>query len=298
MSEVTPSNIISKEEIKQISIDLDSKVKITKSKTSLNKIKKNLKDFVQQQKKELESIEANVRANPNYLENENIKLPEKKNKVVLLHSGYFSPVHNGDIELLLVAKKFHEDELNAFVAGALLSPVHDQLVRTKLDKDVFIQSKHRIAMIEKVVEDSEWIDIDTWDAAQTRAQPLGTVANHLANTLKEKIPGHKSLKVCLVVSATNLIRSPLVGFDSKLVNLCVVGTADDKTAVAHIKDNYEKNQGVKISFAECESVIPSSEVACEHFKKGTLTSEVVSESVVKHVQFHLLGGYALKDEDL
>jgi nicotinic acid mononucleotide adenylyltransferase len=214
-----------------------------------------------------------------------------------LHSGDFAPIALGDITLLEVAKKYLESEQNVHVAGALLSPSHDQHVRVK-QKDSFVPSKYRLTMLEEVVKDSEWIDIDTWEVVQTRVQPVGTVANRLINAIREKITGHKSLSLCYVTTAAALIRSPLAGFDNKLVSVCVVGTSKDKEKVDPIKQNYEKNHGIKMYFVETEQPIVLGEKVIESFKLGSLTEEQVAPGVLKYLQKQLLGGYALQDSDL
>jgi hypothetical protein len=139
----TPTNVISTDELKKISEDLDSKVKVTKYKVHTAKIKKNLKELVKQQKKELEELEKKVKNDSRF---EMPEPPQKKSKVVLLYCSDFSPITVGDIQLVEAAKNYLETEQNAFVAGALLSPSHDQTVRKK-HGDKYVHSKHRVRQV-------------------------------------------------------------------------------------------------------------------------------------------------------
>jgi hypothetical protein len=153
-------------------------------------------------------------------------------------------------------------------------------------------------MMETVLNDSEWIDIDTWEISQPRIQPVATVANHLIELLREKIPGHKSLSLCVVTTAAAMIRSPLAGFDKKVVSVCVVGTANEKEKVDPIRENYEKNQGIKMYYATSQDSLLTGDRVADDFKNGNLKEEQVDPRTLKYVQLQLLGGYALKDSDL
>eukprot|EP01102_Stenamoeba_stenopodia_P001650 TRINITY_DN11492_c0_g1_i1.p1 TRINITY_DN11492_c0_g1~~TRINITY_DN11492_c0_g1_i1.p1 ORF type:complete len:473 (-),score=127.17 TRINITY_DN11492_c0_g1_i1:57-1475(-) len=91
--------------------------------------------------------------------------------VVLLMTGSFCPIHRMHIELLKETKKWlnkKRDEFKMEVVAALISPLHDHYVFSKLGS-AFIPATHRVKMCELAIREAgctDWIFVDTWMSDQ------------------------------------------------------------------------------------------------------------------------------------
>jgi nicotinic acid mononucleotide adenylyltransferase len=86
----------------------------------------------------------------------NIDPSSKKNIVVVL-TGAFCPIHKGHVEILEIARKELE-ERGYHVAGGYVCPDNQTYIVRKYKKDL-LSEKKRVALCEKMVKDSEWIDV-------------------------------------------------------------------------------------------------------------------------------------------
>lgn len=83
-------------------------------------------------------------------------------KLVLLCTGSFSPVHQGHLHLMQVAKDALQ-ERGHHVIGGFLSPSHDEYVSVKRGGQAALHIEHRIALLEEAVADSDWLSVCPWE---------------------------------------------------------------------------------------------------------------------------------------
>jgi nicotinic acid mononucleotide adenylyltransferase len=83
--------------------------------------------------------------------------------IVLLTTGGFSPIHNGHIDMMELAKNEMVQQGHV-VLGGYVSPSHDSYVSTKHDGLDPLLDEHRIRLCHEAVATSEWIMVDPWEA--------------------------------------------------------------------------------------------------------------------------------------
>ena len=100
----------------------------------------------------------NILCTPIHFIKENLK--GKSNPCILLMSGSFAPFHKGHLGCMEAAKK--ELEKNGFdVVGGFFAPDHDEYISNKIKSDNYDINK-RIKLINDVVDQTNWIRVDTW----------------------------------------------------------------------------------------------------------------------------------------
>lgn len=122
----------------------------------------------------------------------NKKLLEKTDlqKVVLLGTGSYNPVHRGHIELFKLVKDQLEKEHKLKVLGAYISPSHDHYVKSKLGKN-YIDSKHRVNMIELAIKEAGydvWLCCDKWEVEQDGFFDFPEVTMRMKTFITKKYP--------------------------------------------------------------------------------------------------------------
>ncbi|KAK4534784.1 hypothetical protein CDCA_CDCA02G0809 [Cyanidium caldarium] len=98
---------------------------------------------------------------------------------LLVSAGSFSPPTMLHLLSLEQARDHVRFVLGKTVIGGLLSPVNDAYHKPSL-----ISAAHRLQMCRLAVADSEWIDVDEWEAHQPRYVPTFRVLQHLHKTLQ------------------------------------------------------------------------------------------------------------------
>ncbi len=83
--------------------------------------------------------------------------------IVLLTTGGFSPIHNGHIDMLELAKNKMMEQ-GHIVLGGYLSPSHDSYVSTKHHGSASLLDAHRLRLCHEAVAMSEWLMVDPWEA--------------------------------------------------------------------------------------------------------------------------------------
>ena len=83
--------------------------------------------------------------------------------IVLLSTGGFSPIHNGHIDMMELAKDALVQQGHV-VLGGYLSPSHDTYVSTKHKGEARLLDEHRIRLCHEAVALNEWIMVDPWEA--------------------------------------------------------------------------------------------------------------------------------------
>ncbi|CAO3569854.1 unnamed protein product [Mortierella alpina] len=116
-----------------------------------------------------------------------------KEKIVLLLTGSFCPIHLHHTEMLEAAKARMEQDLGpdgasaALILGGFLSPSHDLYVGEKLKGETLVlNSQERMDLCRLQTSDSEWIDVDPWESTQDRFYDYHKVTSRLQQYLQEK----------------------------------------------------------------------------------------------------------------
>lgn len=86
--------------------------------------------------------------------------------LVLLTTGGFSPIHNGHLDMMELAKNAMMEQ-GHLVLGGYLSPSHDSYVSTKHDGTAALLDAHRLRLCHEAVAMSEWLMVDPWEARYT-----------------------------------------------------------------------------------------------------------------------------------
>lgn len=116
----------------------------------------------------------------------------KTNYAVLLTTGAFSPIHQGHIEMMNIAKR--ELENKGFkVIGGYLSPAHDGYVSLKDQGKAALSAKCRLNLCRMALKNNNWLMVDSWesmgvDIPITYTDVLKRLEKYLADHIKTTKP--------------------------------------------------------------------------------------------------------------
>lgn len=215
-----------------------------------------------------------------------IKAKEKE-KVVLLASGSFSPIHNGHIAMMRIAKDYLEKQLDKRVLVGYFSAIHD-----KASKKPKYLAYHRIQMLKLVTKNSSWMDVDTWEAAQNKSMGSAACANKMAQYLNEKMqnpqPAVKVVLVCGMDVAKKLSNFTL----DKNVMAIVVSTSKNKEELTKLQAQLKTyDPPVRMDFCVDDTLpetITSTQVRQMLKDNSTGIENLVPKSIVSFVKKHNL----------
>jgi nicotinamide mononucleotide adenylyltransferase len=165
---------------------------------------------------------------------------------VLLSAGSFSPPTLMHLLSLEQSREYVENTLHHPVWKGFLSPVHDAYQKPGL-----VAAKHRLQMCALAVKDSDWVQVDAWEAQQPCYSPTFQVVQSLRERLEAQRrlpdPGPSVFLVCgadLVASMNNPSIWPVEHLQ-KLFALCEVVAlprpaldATDEEAVERVLRQY------------------------------------------------------------
>jgi len=127
---------------------------------------------------------------------------KKKKLAVLLTTGAFSPIHNGHVQMMNVAKR--ELEHRGFeVLGGYISPSHDEYVSQKNNGDAALSLQHRLHLCDLTLIKSTWLMSDDWEAKQRVSVPYTEVIRRLEKYLAESIQIAVPIEVVYVMGSDN-----------------------------------------------------------------------------------------------
>lgn len=151
----------------------------------------------------------------------------EKKWVVLMTTGAMSPVHDGHIALLELAKKELEKQ-GMHVIGGYLSPDHDVYVNQKKGQEAILGIE-RLKLCEQAVSKSDWLAVDPWQIyCHSTAINFTTVVERMSSYIAFHIHSHHPIHVIYVVGGDNArlalsfikrgqcIVVPRVGFEEEL----------------------------------------------------------------------------------
>ena len=116
-----------------------------------------------------------------------------KEKVILIGSGLYNPLHRLHLRMFYLARQFLEMHSNFEVLGGIVSPSHPTSVRQKFrqkPKEI-IPPKHRLAMARVSVGDSAWLTVDPWEITRRRVLDYLAVLDHVREIMGQAFPEEK-----------------------------------------------------------------------------------------------------------
>lgn len=116
-----------------------------------------------------------------------------KQKVVLVGTGSYNPVHIGHIEVFAQIRKQLEENHHFQVLGAYISPSHWDYISHKLRDDA-IPDDHRCKMIELAISEagySDWLKLDRWELNQEYFLDYPDIVKRMSKFLDQKFKNHK-----------------------------------------------------------------------------------------------------------
>ncbi|XP_022256918.1 nicotinamide/nicotinic acid mononucleotide adenylyltransferase 1-like isoform X2 [Limulus polyphemus] len=112
---------------------------------------------------------------------------QDKPKVVLLACGSFNPITNMHLRMFELARDYLHSTKRYQVIGGIISPVSDGYGKKGL-----LTAKHRCEMLQRALQTSDWIRLDTWESDQTTWTETRKVLQHHQNLFDSIVNGNKS----------------------------------------------------------------------------------------------------------
>ncbi|KAJ3075427.1 hypothetical protein HDU98_008165 [Podochytrium sp. JEL0797] len=108
----------------------------------------------------------------------------KKIPLVLVGCGSYSPITYLHLRMFEMAKDHIEEHEEFELLGAYFSPVSSGYKKAGL-----AYYKHRVRMCQLAVMDSDFMDVDPWEAGQEQTQRTAVVLNHFDDWLNGDLAG-------------------------------------------------------------------------------------------------------------
>lgn len=139
-----------------------------------------------------------------------------KEKVVILMTGAFSPLHEGHIECLELSKKILSNQYD--VIGGYLSHSHDLYVDQKYNGNASKNALLRIKQAEYMLSDNDWIMVDKYESIDNK-YPINFT--DVIKRLKSYINYHFNInvKVAYVFGGDN--SKFTLAFENEDISVCV-----------------------------------------------------------------------------
>ncbi|CAG8648787.1 19423_t:CDS:1 [Cetraspora pellucida] len=166
---------------------------------------------------------------------------------ILLMCGNFNPIHNHHIQMFENAKLFLKKKYE-IVAG-YISPSSAKWINGKYKDKERTPFQNRKEMIEKVLEESSWIEIDTWQALYSE-----DIVNcyQVINRLEEFLNKNNQIQQILNQKQLNKLEIIYIcGLDEIFIN-DITNLKDYKIIIFERYFNNEQNQNWK---NECENYL-------------------------------------------
>jgi len=116
--------------------------------------------------------------------------PSTRQKVILVGSGVYNPLHRLHLRMFYLARQFLEGHSSFEVLGGIVSPSHSTAVRQKFrqkPKEI-IPPKHRLSMARLTVGDSAWLTVDPWEITRRRVLDYLSVLDHVRELVENAFP--------------------------------------------------------------------------------------------------------------
>eukprot|EP00520_Triparma_pacifica_P009530 CAMPEP_0118667534 /NCGR_PEP_ID=MMETSP0785-20121206/19842_1 /TAXON_ID=91992 /ORGANISM="Bolidomonas pacifica, Strain CCMP 1866" /LENGTH=747 /DNA_ID=CAMNT_0006562003 /DNA_START=90 /DNA_END=2333 /DNA_ORIENTATION=+ len=117
----------------------------------------------------------------------------KREKVILVGSGCYNPLHRLHLRMFYLARSFLEGHSHFEVLGGIVSLCHQTVVRQKFrqkPKEI-IPPKHRLSMARLAVGDSAWLTVDPWEITRRRVLDYLSVLDHIREIVDSAFPDER-----------------------------------------------------------------------------------------------------------
>jgi len=140
---------------------------------------------------------------------------ETSNPVVLITTGGFSPLHDGHLKMMEIAK--NELEQNGYnVVGGYISPSHDSYVLTKSNCN--INASKRISLCRDIINNSDWLMVDPWESMYVKTYINFTdIVKRLELYLRKHV--NNNIQVAYVFGSDNV--DFMYCFEDKGIAICI-----------------------------------------------------------------------------
>jgi nicotinic acid mononucleotide adenylyltransferase len=128
-----------------------------------------------------------------------------RQKVILVGSGTYNPLHRLHLRMFYLARQFLEGHSHFEVLGGIVSPSHPTAVRQKFrqkPKEI-IPPKHRLAMARAAVGDSAWLTVDPWEITRRRVLDYTSVLDHVREIVSVAFP-EENIKLIMLCDGNEL----------------------------------------------------------------------------------------------
>ena len=170
-----------------------------------------------------------------------------REKVILVGSGMYNPLHRLHLRMFYLARQFLEvreallkrsrhstvlippfafssqGKSRFEVLGGIVSPCHPTAVRQKFrqrPKEI-IPPKHRLAMARLSVGDSAWLTVDPWEITRRRVLDYLSVLDHVREIIDEAFPQEK-IRLIYLVDGNSLPKLSVPALQERRCNcLCI-----------------------------------------------------------------------------
>eukprot|EP00518_Triparma_eleuthera_P016652 CAMPEP_0197550970 /NCGR_PEP_ID=MMETSP1320-20131121/4384_1 /TAXON_ID=91990 /ORGANISM="Bolidomonas sp., Strain RCC2347" /LENGTH=752 /DNA_ID=CAMNT_0043111405 /DNA_START=129 /DNA_END=2384 /DNA_ORIENTATION=- len=146
-----------------------------------------------------------------------------REKVILVGSGMYNPLHRLHLRMFYLARQFLEGKSRFEVLGGIVSPCHPTAVRQKFrqrPKEI-IPPKHRLAMARLSVGDSAWLTVDPWEITRRRVLDYLSVLDHVREIIDEAFP-HEKIRLIYLVDGNTLPKLSVPALQERRCNcLCI-----------------------------------------------------------------------------
>ncbi|GMH92543.1 hypothetical protein TrST_g7253 [Triparma strigata] len=146
-----------------------------------------------------------------------------REKVILVGSGMYNPLHRLHLRMFYLARQFLEGHSRFEVLGGIVSPCHPTAVRQKFRQKPreIIPPKHRLAMARLSVGDSAWLTVDPWEITRRRVLDYLSVLDHVREIIDEAFP-HLNIRLIFLTDGNNLPKLSVPALKERKCNcLCI-----------------------------------------------------------------------------
>jgi len=138
---------------------------------------------------------------------------DAKEKIVLVSTGAYCPIHTMHIEIFKRAKIALEKRRNCKVVMGFISPTHDDYVSPKIESNggyKSIPAYQRLEMVKRSVEDEPWIEVSHWEVNSNSFIDFPSVYRyHKIELEKPTTYGPQNLQVWYLCGADHAYRCGL-----------------------------------------------------------------------------------------
>ena len=233
---------------------------------------------------------------------------QPREKIILVSSASFNPIHKLHIRRFYLAKKFLEAHAFVTVLGGLLSPSHNTLVRQKHRRTPaqILPDGHRLSLCRLMVRGSSWLTVDPWEMTRKRAMDYLALLDHVKRILKERFPSEHIRVVFLCKGRSILKLSPQAMREKGLSCISLCRPQDIDFVSDHLSQAWKgvatlvEDGGVMSrSLASCTSSSVRQRVLEEEWTEvDTLTGKEASAYIRSHrMAFKMKGEEEWTEED-